>query len=176
MCFYKLTFLYKIKLHCKFYMRQFFFFMNWADWCFLKYFSTDLQQKTPLSFPTMPSGNYRRFSLFQEWSACIKHGDAPVLTLSGAARDSLSRPDQLRPRWSSQTFLMIKYRDYYPWIHLQNGHSMKSLVAAETHACTVSLNSDSGQGLVSILETVHVSMEIYQFPVPWPWRKLVRCS
>lgn len=57
--------------------------MNWADWCFLKYFSTDLRQKTPLSFPTIPSGNDRRFSLFQEWSACIKHWDAPVLTLGG---------------------------------------------------------------------------------------------
>lgn len=100
----------------------------------------------------MPSGNYRKFSLFQEWSACVKHESRPRADISGTARDSLTHCDQLCSRWSGQTFLIINIVTIIPGPTPKVVIAMKSLIATKTHAHTVSLNSDVGQ--VCMLETV----------------------
>lgn len=131
----------------------------------LKIFFHSPLQKIPLSFPTMPSGNYRRFSLFQEWSACIKHGDTQgrysggqpgtaSLSVISSAPAGAARPSSLL------NIVPIILGSIPQMVTLRNPSLPPKLIQ-----CAVSSNTDSGQGRVSILETVRVSMEIYQFHV-----------
>lgn len=165
-CFYKWTFLHKIKLHYK--ISCWTIFLHELSRLMLKIFVHWPSNWKYLCFSWQGWGNCRS-SLFHGGSTCIKHDNHPRANTQGTHRGGLAKCS-LCSSYFSWILLIIKYCDYDSWIHLQNGHCHEILHWHQRlrHG-TESLKAGVGQGTVSILGTVHVSVEMYKFLVPSPW-------